>query len=145
MKYVRHADMTIGVTQLAPWEVAEALRAEPLITLWLKRVKEQALSDMLNGEQVPGYKVVCGRPGNRRWTNELEAVSELNASGYSEEDYITSKLKSPSELEKSIGKKAFAELVGRYVKREPGNPAIAPVTDKRPAYNAADNFKNLEE
>ena len=145
VRYVKHQDVDISVPTLTPWEVAEALRTEPLITLWLKRVKETALADMLKGEHIPGYKVVCGKPGNRKWKNELDAVAELNASGYSEEDYITSKLKSVAELEKSIGRKAVAEMVGHLIERAPGSPAIAPETDKRPGYTPADNFKNLEE
>lgn len=143
--YVKHHDMTIKVPTLAPWEVAEVLEREALITMWLKRVKETALGGMLNGEQIPGYKVVEGKAGNRKWGDELITYNVLVEAGLDQKDITETKLLSPSALEKTLGKKRVAELVGDHIKREPGSPAIAPVTDKRPAYNPDNNFKNLEE
>ncbi|MBR5878350.1 MAG: DUF2800 domain-containing protein, partial [Akkermansia sp.] len=70
-EYVETHGLRQGVPVLAPYEMAKVLEMEPLVTLWLKRVKAQVLTSMLNGEQVPGYKVVSGRPGNRKWTDEL--------------------------------------------------------------------------
>lgn len=142
---VKHHDVEVKVPTLAPFEVANILEAEPLITMWLKRVRETALTGMLNGEQIPGFKVVCGRAGGRKWTDEIEVYKTLESAGLSADDISETKLLSPAALEKSIGKKRVAELVADHIKREPGNPAIAPVTDKRPGYNPADNFRNLEE
>lgn len=143
--FVQHHDMKIKVPHLAPWEVAEVLEREALITMWLKRVKETALSGMLNGEQIPGYKVVEGKAGSRKWADELITYNVLVEAGLDQKDITETKLLSPSALEKTLGKKRVAELVGDHIKREPGSPAIAPVTDKRPAYNPDNNFKNLEE
>jgi len=128
---------------LAPFEVAEILAMEPMISLWLKRVKDQALTSMLNGEQVPGYKVVAGR-GSRNWADDIEVAATLSASGYSQEDYTETKLLGVAQLEKAIGKKKVAELVGGQILAHTGAPTIAPETDKRPVYNPADEFDNLE-
>lgn len=144
-QFVQHQDMTIKVPTLTPFEVAEVLEKEPLVTLWLKRVKETALGSMLHGESIPGYKVVEGKAGNRRWTDEMAVASKLLASGISDQDYIEMKLMSPSALEKSIGKKKVAELVVDFIDRSPGAPVVVPVTDKRQEYNPANNFQNLEE
>jgi hypothetical protein len=38
-------------------------------------------------------------------------------------------------MEKSIGKKKVAELLGRHIETKPGSPTIAPATDKREPYN----------
>ena len=128
---------------LAPFEVAEILELEPLITLWLKRVKDQALSSMLKGEQVPGYKVVAGR-GSRNWADDLETANLLQAAGYSQEDITETKLLSVAQMEKALGKKKVAELVGGQILTNTGAPTIALATDKRPVYNPADDFDNLE-
>ena len=134
-RVVKHHNMKIKVPTLPPYEVADVLENEPLITMWLKRVKEQAMTDMLNGATVPGYKVVCGKAGNRKWTDEVEVYKTLESAGFSAEDISETKLLSPSMLEKQIGKARVAELVADQIERAPGSPTIAPETDKRPAYD----------
>jgi hypothetical protein len=129
---------------LAPFEVAEVLAMEPTISLWLKRVKDQALTSMLNGEQIPGFKVVAGR-GSRNWADDLEVAAFLESQGYTREDITETKLLSVAQMEKALGKKKVAELVGGQILAHTGAPTIAPETDKRPAYNPADDFDNLEE
>ena len=143
--FVRLHDISVKVPKLAPFEVADILEMEPLITMWLKRVRETALTDMLNGESIPGYKVVEGRAGNRKWVNEPNVAGILTKAGYSLEDVTETKLLSPAALGKVIGKRDMETLLGDMIERAPGSPAIAPETDKRPAFNPADNFKNLEE
>ena len=128
---------------LAPHEVAEILAMEPLISLWLKRVKDQVLSSMLHGEQVPGYKVVAGR-GSRQWADDIEVAAALFAAGYAQEDYTETKVLSVAQMEKALGKKKVAELVGGQILTHTGAPTIALETDKRPVYNPADEFDNLE-
>ena len=128
-------DGVAAVPTLAPWMVADILKAEPMITAWLKAVKDRALTHMLNGEQVPGYKVVEGR-GSREWGEESHARAILDDSGYDEDKYLTQpELLSPAALEKSIGKKKVAELVGALIVSKPGNPTIAPESDKRKPFD----------
>lgn len=146
MQYVTHRNMTIGVGVLAPFEVADVLEKEPLITLWLKRVKEQALSDMLSGETIPGYKVVAGKPGNRKWTDEVKAYNALIANGCSRDEITETKLLSPAAMERAFGKKRAAELleIGQ-TERTIGSPVIALESDKRKPYSPVNEFNNLEE
>lgn len=134
--------LKVKVPVLAPFEVAEILALEPLISLWLKRVKDQALSSMLHGEQVPGFKVVAGR-GSRQWADDLEAAKLLQEAGYSQEDITKTELLSVAAMEKALGKKKVAELVGGQILTHTGAPTIAPETDKRPVYNPADDFDAL--
>lgn len=124
-----------SVEVLAPWEVAEVLRMEPLVSLWLKRVKDQALTTLLNGGEVPGYKVVEGKLGNRKWTDEIKVVEILKDAGYQLNDITETKLLSPSSMDKSIGKKKVAELLTELIDRAPGAPTVVLETDKRPAYD----------
>lgn len=144
-EYVETHGMRVAVPTLAPHEVAEVLRLEPLVTLWLKRVKAQALETLLQGGDVPGYKAVEGRAGNRKWTDEAKVDEVLHSAGYSTEDYTETKLLSPAAMDKALGKKKAAELLAGLTDRAPGAPTIAQASDKRPAYTTADDFKNLEE
>jgi hypothetical protein len=142
-EYVNTHGLKVRVPVLAPHEVAEVLAMEPLVTLWLKRVKDQALSSMLSGEQVPGYKVVAGKPGNRKWADDLETAKLLQEAGYTQEEITTTELLSVAKMEKAIGKKKVAELVGGQILQPPGAPTIALESDKRPTYNPADDFDAL--
>ena len=137
-------DITAKLPVLAPFEVAQILELEPLISLWLKRVKAQALSTMLAGEIVPGYEVVAGR-GSRGWADDLEVAALLEKAGYIQEEITETKLLSVAQMEKAIGKKKVAELLSGQILSHTGAPTIATEKDRRPAYNPADDFENIDE
>ena len=142
-EYVESHGLKASVEVLAPWEVADVLRLEPLVSLWLKRVKAQALTTMLDGGEVPGFKVVEGR-GSRTWADDMRVIEILKDFGYTPDDYLKTELLSPAGMEGSIGKKKTAELLGGMITKTAGSPTIAPETDRRPAYNRADDFDNID-
>ena len=143
-EYVRTHGMESTVPVLAPWEVAEVLRMEPLISLWLKRVKDQALNTLLNGGEVPGYKVVEGKMGNRKWSDELKVAEVLRKAGYSHMEITETKLLGPAGMDKAIGKKRVAELLTALIDRSPGAPTVVREEDNRPKYDpAAETLKDL--
>lgn len=132
------------VEVLAPWEVAEVLRMSSQVSLWLKSVKDQALTTLLNGGEIPGYKVVEGKLGDRKWTDEIQIVETLKKAGYQLNDITETKLLSPAAMDKSIGKKKVAELLTEFISRAPGAPTVVLETDKRPKYDqAAETLKDL--
>jgi hypothetical protein len=47
-------------------------------------------------------------------------------------------------MEKAIGKKKVAELLGGQILSRTGAPTIAEEKDRRPAYNPADDFENID-
>ena len=131
-EYVETHDLRAAVPVLAPHEVAEVLEMEPLVSLWLRRVKAQALDTLMGGGDVPGWKVVEGKQGNRKWSDELQVAEALKAAGYGLEDITETKLLSPAAMDKSIGKRKVADLLDSLIERSPGAPTVVPVTDKRP-------------
>lgn len=133
-EFVNTHGMRVSVPVLAPHEVAEVLQMEPLVSLWIKRVKDQALSTMMAGGEVPGYKVVEGR-GSRGWTDEFKVADTLRAAGYSMGDITETTLLSVAKMEKALGKKKVAELLDALIERKPGPPTVAPESDKRPVYD----------
>lgn len=141
---LNHGGKKTAVQHLAAHEVAEVLQMAPMIELWLKRVKDQALTDLMNGESVPGYKAVVGR-STRDWADELEVRDVLMKAGYFAEDITKTELLSVAAMEKALGKKKVQELVGGQIMSKPGAPTIAPEGDKRPAYNReAEIIKDFE-
>ena len=131
-EYVETHSLRVAVPVLAPHEVAEVLAMEPLVALWLKRVKAQALSTLMDGGEVPGWKVVEGKMGNRKWTDELQVAKVLSEAGYSTEEVTETKLLSPAAMDKALGKKKVAELLDSMIDRSPGAPTVVPLNDKRP-------------
>ena len=124
----------LGIDTLSPQNVADILAQEGMITSWLKSVKDRALASLMDGAEIPGYKVVAGR-GLRTWADELEMAEVLYKAGYSREEITKTEILSPAAMEKAIGKKKVAELVAGHILSMPGSPTVAPVTDKRPVYD----------
>ena len=141
-EYIDTHGLRVALPVLAPHEVADVLRMEPMISLWLKKVKEQALTTLMNGEELPGYKLVEGKLGNRKWTDEKTVFDKLISLGYSEEEITETKVLSPTQMDKAIGKKKAAELLEDLIERTPGAPTIAPISDKRPAYDRLAEAQN---
>lgn len=134
-EFVNTHGMKVGVPVLADWEIADVLQMEPIISLWLRRVKDQALTSLLDGKEIPGFKCVEGKMGNRKWTDEVKVAETLRDAGFDLNDITETKLLSPAAMDKSIGKKKVAELLEELIDRSPGSPIIAPETDSRPAYD----------
>lgn len=128
----------ITVATLQPWQIADIMGQEPIITAWLQAVKNRALASLMNGGEIPGYKVVEGRPGNRKWKSEKKVIEVLAAAGLTEDDYYEQKLRTPSGLDKALGKKRAAELVGSLISRAPGAPTVVRAMDSRPDYNSTE-------
>ena len=142
-EYVETHSLRVDLPVLAPHEVAEVLAMEPLISLWLKRVKAQAMTTLLDGGEVPGYKVVEGR-SSREWVDAMEVLEVLEERGYPRDHVTKTELLSPAAMEKAIGKKQVAELLTDLIEKKAGSPTIAPASDKRPAYSRADDFEKLD-
>ena len=59
-------------------------------------------------------------------------------SGFEEtEIYKPKELYGITELEKVVGKKNFDPLLGEFIVKPTGKPTLAPVSDKRPEFNAS--------
>lgn len=142
-EYVNTHGMRAPVPVLAPWEIAEILRLESLVTLWLKRVRDQALTTMMSGGEILGFKVVAGR-GSRAWADDLEVAAALEKAGHSREEITETSVLSVAKMEKALGKKKVQELVGGHIVNHTGSPTIAPESDKRPVYDpSAETLKDL--
>jgi len=105
---------------------------------WYNDLKELALSHILDGGEVPGWKAVEGR-GSRQYVNIDKAFEALKAAGIDEAILYERRPLSVAQLEKALGKEQYRKLLEEpgYVVKEPGKPTLAPESDKRPAYSIA--------
>lgn len=119
-------------------EIAEVLERLPGLLAWAKQVKDYAEDAAINhGEKFPGFKVVEGR-ANRRYVNEGAIARRLKKAGYATADiYKPKELLGITAMEKLVGAKKLAELVGGLIEKPAGSPTLVPMSDKRPELNTA--------
>ena len=118
-----------------------------LIKSWMGEVEAAAHAALAEGREVPGYKLVEGRVGSRKWTDESKAEKLLKAWKVPADFRYVKSLISTTQAEKLLKLKTltdeqWTELCG-YVSREPGKPTVVPASDKRPAIScrpAAEDF-----
>lgn len=126
-------------------ELGEYLKRGRDMAAWLEDMKEYALSESLAGADVPGWKAVEGR-GSRAFTDTDEAVDTLIKNGIDESVLYERRVLTLAQMEKAVGKKAFGELVGDLVVKNPGKPTLVEESDKRPRITnqptAADVFNS---
>ena len=121
---------------LSPAEISAVLGRGQTLVAWFEAVKEKALEEALNGTKIPGYKVVEGRSA-RIWTNQDAALEKLQASGIDRAVIYDSVPKTLAQLEKLLGTAKFKELVGDFVTKPQGKPALAMESDSRKEFNSA--------
>ena len=127
---------------LSDEEVAEILAQLPDLTKWAAEVQEYALEQATkHGKHWTGFKIVRSA-SRRKYTDEEKVAQTAIKAGY--EDIYRSTLIPITEMEKLMGKKNFAEILGDLVHKPPGKLTLAPETDKRPAVDVFEDFKEDE-
>lgn len=116
----------------------------PVLLDWVKSVGDYLLQRALDQDDVPGYKAVEGR-SQRRWFDEEGAIAELKKKKYKVKDIMVTKLAGIGHIEKLVGKSSFEDVVGPYVEKPEGKPALAPEEDKRPPLSLARVRRDFEE
>lgn len=133
----------LGQMVLSPEEIAEILGKIDRLVKFAEDIKDSALTKALDGEEIPGWKVVEGRSNRKYVGSEEEIVRQCEGAGYDQALLYERKLLTITNMEKLMGKKQFAEVLGAYVEKPEGKPTLAPESDKRPAItnnSAAEDF-----
>ncbi len=128
------------------------LGAVDLVEAWCKAIRAKAESELLAGHPVPGFKLVEGRRGARRWADDKEVESTMKSMRMKLEEMYDFSLISPTTAEKlhkagTIGPRQWPKLQGLITQSE-GKPSVAPESDKRPALviqATADEFADVSE
>lgn len=103
---------------------------------WIKEVQASSLHKALDGEEIPGFKVVSGR-GKRQITDPDKVCEILVKEGY--QPYKEKEMKPLTHLEKMLGKKTFNQLLSDYVESVEGKPQLVKENDPRPALNSIES------
>lgn len=127
---------------MTPEEAGEILEKAAGIENWLKDLREKVFEALSAGQSITGWKLVEGK-SNRKFTDEKEVAAILEAeTDMTRDEIFKTKLVGISEIEKKLGKKKTAELLGELIVKPKGEPKLAPANDKRPDINPYEDVIN---
>ena len=123
-------------------EIEDILSRLDDLTEWANEIAAYAQDAAINhGKQWNGFKLVEGR-SIRKYSDETAVVAAASAAGY--RDIYKKSLIPITEMEKLMGKKTFAEVLGGLVIKPQGKPTLVPASDKRPAIHTGANHEFTE-
>lgn len=98
---------------------------------YIKAVRSEATRRISDGNDVPEWKLVKGRAGNRKWADEDKALKRLLSHGLSQDDsHSPRKILSPAKAEKALkkvlDKEEAKEVIELLVTRNPPKPSLVP-------------------
>ncbi|CAM3745379.1 DUF2800 domain-containing protein [Cohnella lubricantis] len=119
-------------------EIGPILSIAEQLAAWAKDVADYAFEAAKSGKRIPGWKLVRGR-SNRTITDKDAARSALAAADLEQDKYLKPQdLLGIGDLEKKIGKKELAALIGGLIVKPEGKPVLVVETDPRPELNSVD-------
>ena len=135
-----------------PEKLAKAYSLLPALETFTKMVRESVTARLGQGEKIPGYKLVAGRKGPRKWADDAQVEKLMKSMRLKREEMYDFKLISPTKFEAAL--KANPKLLGTQqqqkirdcVTQSEGKPSVVEESDKRPAITAASSadFEAIE-
>lgn len=145
MAAAQKADGKDAFTPLSPAEIGGLLERGKHLVAWYHDLEEYAQKRLLDGQEVPGWKMVEGR-SVRQWSDQDKALEAIQAAGWDAAMLYERRAKTLAEIEKLMGKKEFSAVAAPYVIKPAGKPTLAPEKDPRPAFNSAEaDFRGVAE
>ena len=128
--------------------LAKALAWVPLIENWCAACRSAAEGRIRQGQTVPGFKLVEGRAGPRKWADG--ALEKLSAMRINKSVLFEQRLVSPTQAERAhkkgdIGPRQW-HAIQEFITRSDGKPTLVPTSDERPAivFDVSDDFDVIE-
>ena len=132
----------VSPDDMTPEMMARALSVQDIITEWFDAIADRVKARLERGEEVPGWKLVDGR-SNRQWVSEAVVIEEFE--GLMGDTLFKPKtLRSPADLEKTIGIARVAELTFKPTPKKTIAPADDYRKESKETTTSAD-FKHLEQ
>ena len=118
-----------------------------LVEDWCKAIRAEVERRLFAGQAVDGYKLVEGKRGNRRWSDEAAVTAVFKSLRLKQDEMYEQRLISPTAAERLLKStpKRWAR-VQEHVTQSDGKASVAPATDRRPSLvvqSVADDFRDL--
>lgn len=132
-------------------QVAEIIKIKSRIENFMKACEVRAKQALVDGIEVPGYRLVRGR-SSRKWYDAEDMALTLRGEGI-KDPYTEQKVVTPAQAEKLLKSdgnmtlKEAKEKLEEYVQVIEGGPAIAPEHDPRQtlSLNPGDGFTVIDD
>jgi hypothetical protein len=134
----------VEIAKYSKEQIAEFLRMAPLVESRISAVREFAYQQACSGQEFPGWKLVDKR-AHRRWRDESQVANAALVTGLKDSDVYVSKLKSPAQIEKVVGKKKFATGFADLVEKVSSGHTLVAAEDPRPAIGSTQKVLELFE
>jgi hypothetical protein len=117
--------------------LGDAMAKVGMVEGWCKAIRARCESELLAGNTVPGFKLVKGRAGPRKWADADEAEALLKTMKLRVDEMYDLKLISPTSAEELANEKVLGprqwKKLQEHISRSEGSPSVAKESDKRPA------------
>lgn len=128
--------------------LAHCMATVALVEDWCKGIRARTERELLDGNQVDGWKLVQGRKGARKWSSEQEAEAALRKMKLKVEEIYDLQVISPTSAEKlakagTIGPRQWPQLQ-QLITQSEGAISVAPASDKRPAVTPVASAEDFE-
>jgi hypothetical protein len=140
-------------SNLSDEQLAKILNVADFAENFIKATRAEAQRRIEEGGDMPGWKLVSGKRGNRKWVDEDKVKDYLaKAVRLKAQEYETRSLVSPKAVEDLLKAGRLTPLqwgrVSELITQSEGKPTLAPMSDKRPALlvdrSAQAVFENID-
>jgi hypothetical protein len=126
------ATQTELIVETAPDLLARCLAKVDLIEDWCAAIRKKAHNDLANGIDVPGFKLVTGKKGNRAWADKQAAEAAMKSMRLKQDEMYTYKVISPTVAEKLLKDTPRRwSTLQKLITQAEGKPTVAPASDPR--------------
>lgn len=133
------ADLGDDNHEMTPEELKAAYEKLPELRQHIATIEKAMHAALLSGVAVPGYKLVTGNEGNRKWSDAEKVTEMLEGARIKRDMMFKESLISPTDAEKvfKTEKPRIWRRLEKLIERPPGKPTIAAADDPRAEWKQA--------
>lgn len=133
------ADLGDDGHEMTPEALKAAYEKLPELRQHIATIEKAMHAALLSGVAVPGYKLVTGSEGNRKWSDAAKVTEMLEGARIKRDMMFKESLISPTDAEKvfKTEKPRIWRRLEKLIERAPGKPTIAAADDPRAEWKQA--------
>lgn len=133
------ADLGDDNHEMTPEALKAAYEKLPELRQHIATIEKAMHAALLSGVAVPGYKLVTGNEGNRKWSDAAKVTEMLEGARIKRDMMFKESLISPTDAEKvfKTEKPRIWRRLEKLIERAPGKPTIAAADDPRAEWKQA--------
>lgn len=133
------ADLGDDNHEMTPEALKAAYEKLPELRQHIATIEKAMHAALLSGVAVPGYKLVTGNEGNRKWSDAAKVTEMLEGARIKRDMMFKESLISPTDAEKvfKTEKPRIWRRLEKLIERAPGKPTIAAADDQRAEWKQA--------